>query len=299
MKLKHLHFYAPDTGNAGPNTQNQQTLSTVTPTPFDEIDLDLLDDKARATIIKAKEDFATIAKQAAEAGDLKAKHEVMQGEIDKIRAQANQQPHREQTKELTLEEEIAKVYTDAGIEANQVAKLAKMQTDIFTKFGARMGNSIGSVLQPLQQQTQENAATQTFSELRFSDPRLQNDEVAQATWDKVQKMIGAGQSPSAEVIVNLGKIAYADLLEKDPNAHQQQQQAPPPKPPLNTQTRHTFPGAGHHTILPQRQQQTEQLDSDTQAAIAATGQLWVDQGFRVPGLKTNGSNKQVVTRGSV
>lgn len=242
--------------------------------PFKGVDMDILDDATKAKIETARAKLATVAKSNKEATDWRAKEVAMQKQIDDIRKQSNpQQQQQQQNKTPTLEDEVFQAFKEAGLDDATAKANTKIQMTILGKFGGRMGNNIEQHLIPLQQQTNENAASNMFEEVRSSDSRMQNDEIAQDVWERVEKMVAAGHLPTPEVIRNFGKLAFVDFMEKNPNT-------PLPKiqPPIKLQsqsTRHTFPGAGHSTRLPQQQQSTDDsLDEETRDAIAATVGGW-------------------------
>lgn len=241
--------------------------------PFKDVDMDILDDATKAKIETARGKLATIAKTTKEASDWKTKEAAMQKQIDDIRKQSNPHQQQQQSKTPTLEEEVYDAFKDAGLDDAAAKANTKIQMTILGKFGGRMGSNIEQHLIPLQQQTNENAASNMFEEVRSTDPRMQNDEIAQDVWDRVGKMVAAGHLPTPEVIRNFSKLAYVDFIDKNPNT-------PLPKiqPPIKLQsqsTRHTFPGAGHSTRLPVQQQSTDDsLDEETRDAIAATVGGW-------------------------
>lgn len=276
----------PAAGTADPNEIQD---------PFKGIDLDLLDDATRAKIVEAQKSFATIAKDAKEATGLRAQASVHQAEIEKIRSQAIPTPLQKQSASPTFEDEVRQSYIDAGITDPKVLEAnVKLQMKMFDRFGARIGSTVGKALEPLQANDNNQLATLAFQEVRQTSAYMQNDEVAEAVWSKVQNMVNKGAAPDPAVVANFAKIAYVDFMEKNPNT-------PPPSPPQRTMTtqttRLTFPGAGHSTQLPSaRQVNNDPLDPETSAAVNATIGLWPKhpKGFdpkSVPGAMT-------ITRGN-
>lgn len=271
-------------------------------TPFDEIDLDLLDTNARAAIEKAKTDFATNAKSLEESATHKAKAELLQAEIDKIKATANsnsnpQQQQQQLKSEPTFEDEIRQSLREGGITDPQVLEAnVKLQLKMFDKFGERVGASLGKVLEPIQRGNNETTATQIFSDLRQSNVRMQIDEVAEAVWTKVEGMIKGGHTPTQAVIENFAKIAHADYLDSNPNSPNLQKPTPPVR--QNTSTRFTFPGAGHNPQVRPTGAVDDLggLDAETAAAIGSTKQEWANRGVKVPGVKGGGQGLKI-TRG--
>lgn len=257
--------------------------------PFKDIDRDLLDDEARGKIEAAEAKFFAAFDKSSEIDKLKADH---QKEIDGIRKNSN--PTTTATKTdpapLTMEDEVRAHFKAAGIEDPKVLEAnVKLQMGILSKFGDRMGKTLEGVLQPLQKSQNENAATQAFMELRESDENFAIPEVAQAVWDKVQEYIQGGATPTKELIENLGYIHFGKHMKANPDnkVKIQPRQTTPPRTMPNTQTRHTFPGAGHHAIQPNRQSNNglDPMDSETEAAMLATKQEWVSAGIPVKGMK--------------
>lgn len=268
------------------------------PNPFADIDKDLLDDPTRAKIEAAEKSFATIAKDAKEAQGLRAQQALHQAEIDKIKSQANSQATSvspsDKKGEQTLEDEVRSFYQEAmpGADPKVIEANVKLEMKKMTAFGNRLGNTLGKVIEPLQANDNTQLATNAFQEARQSSPYMQNDEVAEAVWAKVQNMVKNGHAPSAEIVHNFAKIAHVDYLEKNPNAP-----APVPISRMQTQqTRMTFPGAGHSTQLPvTRPTGNDPVDAETAAAVNATIGLWPVQpkGFD----KKSMNNGMHVTRG--
>lgn len=308
MKTKHIKYRPfPEQSDHHvwqPLKQQQQQDPPTPPAdsnavqdPFAGIDLDLLDDATRAKITEAKASFATIAKDAKEAQTLRGQVALHQTEIEKIRAQANNpnpSPLQKQQATPTLEDEIRQAYIDAGVTDQKVLEAnVKLQMKVLGGFGNRLGATVGKALEPLQANDNNQIATQAFQEVRQSSQYMQNDEVAEAVWSKVQNMVKNGHAPSAEVVANFAKIAYVDFIEKNPNT-------PPPTPPRQMQTqqtRLTFPGAGHSSQLPiPRTNQNDSLDAETSAAVNATVGLWPKQPKGFAGAGAN--NGMHVTRGN-
>lgn len=276
-------------------------------TPFDEIDLDLLDTNARAAIVKAKEHFATNAKAIESAATDKARAELLQAEVDKIKATANSHSQQQQQQkqsslqgEPTFEDEVRAQLKAAGItDPNVLEANVKLQLGMFDKFGERVGNTLGKVLEPIQRNNNETTATQIFTDLRQTNSRLQIDEVANDVWAKVDKMVQAGHTPTAEIIANFAKIAHADYLDSNPNSPNLKQQPPPViQQRQNTATRYTFPGAGHNPQVRPTGVVDDigGLDAETAAAIGMTKQEWANRGVKVPGVKGGGAGLKI-TRG--
>lgn len=266
--------------------------------PFAGIDLDLLDDATRAKITEAQKTFATVANQAKEATSLKAQQATMQAEIDKIRAQSNPTPlQKEPPKgEATLEDEVRSFYQEAmpGADPKVIEANVKLEMKKMTAFGNRLGNTLGQVIKPLQENDNNQLAANAFQEARQSSAYMQNDEVAEAVWAKVQNMVKNGHAPSPEIVANFAKIAHVDFMEKNPGANPN---PPPPRQTMQTQqTRLTFPGAGHANQPPTaRPAGNDPMDAETSAAINATIGLWpvTPKGFD----KKSINNGMSVTRG--
>lgn len=271
--------------------------------PFAGIDKDLLDDATRKIIDDAEAKYAPIAKAAAEAETLKAQNAIHVAEIEKIRKNSNpvQQQHQttQRTEEQTFEDEIRTQLKAAGITDPAVLEAnVKLQKGMFENFGKRMGRSVEQVLQPLQQTQFSNEATNAFNELRASDENFTHDEVAQSVWDKVSELIEKGVSVSKETIENLGHIHYGKFMRANPDAKPTKVEIQPrTQQRVNTQTRHTFPGAGHSTTpLKQASNDLEGMDAETAAAMTATKHEWANSGVKVKGLE---GQKQIrVTRGN-
>lgn len=272
-------------------------------TPFDEIDLDLLDKDSRAAVEKAMSVFATNAKLIEGAATDKARAELLQAEVDKIKATANansQQQQQQKSSEPTFEDEIRQSLKEGGIIDPQILEAnVKLQMKMFDKFGERVGASLGKVLEPIQRGSNETAATQMFTELRQSNSRMQIDEVAEAVWTKVDAMIKGGHTPTQGIIENFAKIAHADYLDSNPNSPNLKSTPITPVSRQNNSTRFTFPGAGHNPQLKPVSviDDIGGLDAETAAAIGMTKQEWANRGIKVPGMK-GGASGLKVTRGN-
>lgn len=267
--------------------------------PFKNVDKDLLDDEARGKIEAAEAKYFAAFKKDAEIEKLKADHQV---EIEKIRKNSNpvqQQQQQQRTEEQTFEDEIRTQLKAAGITDPAVLEAnVKLQKGMFENFGKRMGRSVEQVLQPLQQTQFSNEATSAFNDLRDSDTNFAHDEVAQSVWDKVSELIEKGVSVSKETIENLGHIHYGKFMRANPDAKPTKVEIQPrTQQRVNTQTRHTFPGAGHSTTpLKQANNDLEGMDAETAAAMTATKHEWANSGLKVKGLE---GQKQIrVTRGN-
>lgn len=286
-----------------PEQETDDVDPNLPESPFKNVDKDLLDDEARGKIEAAEAKYFAAFKKDAEIEKLKADHAV---EIDKIKKSANSahlqtQQTQQKTEEQTFEDEIRTQLKAAGIVDPGVLEAnVKLQKGMFEKFGQRFGKTIENVLQPLQQTQFANEATSAFNELRADDENFAHDEVAQSVWDKVSELVEKGVNVTKETIENLGHIHYGKFIRANPDAKPEAKITIQPRQQqrMNTQTRHTFPGAGHSATVPIKQANNalEGMDAETAAAMELTQQEWANGGVKVKGLKLQSPLR--VTRGN-
>lgn len=249
---------------------------------FGDFDPDLLDEKSREAWDKGQENLQRMQKLAAKlakGGDTTA----LQNEIQQLRQQLQGQQQQKKTDEPeTIEDKLAAHYRAVGVPEANIPGMVKLNAPMFRDMEARTAEHINGTLAPLHQKIQNQTAATAFEEVTGNDPRFQIPEVSQAIWDKTQAFIKAGVEVDEKVLLNVGRIAYMELMD-DPKMAEKY--ATLPQKQFNTggnmftstrtipttTTRHTYPGAGSHVQQPTKGQRSgiDDLDPDTRAAVTA------------------------------
>jgi hypothetical protein len=306
-KHKYRFFFAPDMGGnlggdssftvddhsgAGTNQQQQQPQGPAS--PFADIDKDLLDDKTRASIEKAEQQFAMIAKEAEEKKQFQSRYDRTQAELDQFKQQAAQSSQQQQQRQIprSMREEVEATMLESGVPANQVKALAEMQTKILEKHEARIRNEMHQEFAPMVGNQLMSNANSAFQSASANDPIgiFAVPEVAQQVWEQTQQMAQRGELVNPEMVKHLGRIHYMQHLENNPNRQSpipnfpgqinQPNMNPNPQPayqPQQQSTRFSYPGAGNFAQRPLQQLQNNRgstLDPDTAAAISAITAGW-------------------------
>lgn len=271
---------------ADPNQgQSQQSTS-----PFADIDKDLLDDKTREAITKAEQQFATIANQAKQSRDFQSRFDQTKAELDRLQNQVTRGeiPSRQQQQAApaTFQDEIFQEYLANNIPEPQAKQLAAMNAKLYDRHAQRITGQIQQNMMPVISNVVDNNARDAFASVQAND-RLgifQNEEVAQQLWDRTQAMAKEGTLVTPEVVQNLGRIYWAQSIEKNgmPTSVNQQQQQQQPMDGFSQnggngqqqQTRFTYPGAGMSVRPLQFQNNNRPVDAETAAAIGATVAGW-------------------------
>lgn len=180
-------------------------------TPFDEIDLDLLDDaaaakvtKAKADYIKAQTDSATLQSQLQQQKELTGR---FQSEADKQRAEL------QQLKQPTKDPFLAKAeqfLAARGTPPEEIQKAAPFYADLFKESVLMAKEQIGADLGPLAGTVILHDAQTQFTAARASIPEIMDDEVSEEVWKFVQQAVQRGEQVPAAAIQNYAKMVYID-----------------------------------------------------------------------------------------
>ncbi len=293
--IKQRFFSAPDgsgTGSPSANqggapVQQQQQESD----PFSAINLDDLDPANRKEIEAAKTKFASL-QQTAKAKEAEAEKHLQaarnfQSRYDQLAAQQQRQQQPDpQAERLAAVEKIL-------VEGGLTPEVAKSQAPIFAKlqeqFSKDVKGEIGRDLAPLGASVMQSQANDAWMQAIQRDQigALQNQEVAQKTWEGVQQLVQAGQPINAETILNLRNIHHTAFLETQ---MQQGNTNMPPTPPTYPQMP-SMPQWGRQGFAAGNFAQLQtpanpnaprhKLDADTQRAIDTVNKQWV--GFKKGG----------------
>lgn len=302
-------------GNQNQQQQNQQQQQQELESPFKGVDLNLLDDAARQAIQRAEQQLKDLHGRASQASAYQSEKDRLTAQVKTYEATLQQlqnqqlQPNQNQQQQqqpLTFEQELEQEYLANGIEGPAAKSLAKMNAKIFHKFGERVQGVQDQRLAPIIGNVVQTNTQNAFNEAMQSDRHglFQNQQVAQAVWERAEQMANAGQLVNAGVLSNLARIFSFDLAEGaglpqvngNQQPQQQQQFFQQNQAPMNQQTRFTFPGAGTYVRPPAQQQQVVD-DPETTAAMAATVAGW---SVKPKQFKDMASNNGVrITRGGI
>lgn len=303
---------APSTGSPPQNQPGQQQqqqeppAAPEIPDPFAGIDMDMLDDRTRREVQKAKDTFATVANTARQASTFQSEadrlktqlaetqRQVQEAADPRTRTQPQQQQQQQQQEPLTLEQETEQYYISQGIDAKMAQQLAKLNAPLFERIEKRTVEAVDKRYTPLVARTLEASATDAFQEAQMNDRvgAFQIPDIAQKVYDRAVEMSQRGQLVDANVLTSLSKIFYFDHLEANGGQfpsqnnvngqiHLQTTPAPvmhpyPTNQPTNMNTRHTYPGAGNVPRLPAQRQTNDApvMSADERAAMEATVSHW-------------------------
>lgn len=280
LSSKVRQFFAPDdVGTGGSGTSSGEKAASAA-TPFDKINLDDLDSETRATIEASKAEFVTLQKNLAEEKESKkrlegvtsqyqSKADAMEAKLKKLSAE---QPSVEEAKIAKIEAILLK----KGVSAEQAKAQAPLFTEMFGEFAAELKGEIGRDLAPLGASVMHQAANVAWQQALQRDKlgALQNQEVAQKTWEAMQHSLNQGQPVTADSILALRNIFHTEFLEN--GGAQQQQQMPQPQQ-LPNYGPPSFGGGGFAPARPQQQDQNapkHAVNADTANAVARTIAYW-------------------------
>ena len=277
-------FLAEDDGGSGGGSSGESGDVTVA-TPFDDIDLDELDETTRGKIVEGKKQFiATLQRSTKLNADLEHTQGLarrFQGEADRAKAEfekitgRTRQGESDPVLEGIRADLKASGYADADVE-----KMAPTFLRMFSTFGNTLKKSIGADLGPMAGKVLEQEATRSFEAAQNLDTlgMLQIPEVAERTWQLVQERIKAGSQSTPEIVANLAKMAFIDHASTKADAGEvielRKSSVPTRKPKEGVNTNFTFPGAARIIpAVPTNQNPNgprTPLNEDTQAALAQT-----------------------------
>lgn len=176
----------------------------------------------------------------------------------------------------------------AGYSPEDATKLAPVFAGMFKKVGAIQTTELGKSLAPMAQTVLAGQATDAWALAQQNDAlgMFQIPEVSQGVWDIVRERVERGEETTPEIILNLGKMAWAD--------HEAAQRAggsggggsgggtgEPPRgilptapPTMRTGGHFSYPGAANFTPIARQVADPNapktELNADTRAALAAT-----------------------------
>lgn len=272
--------------------QQQQGGNQEPPDPFKDLDLDLLDPATRSAIERGRTEMARLNGQAKLASSfqsdrdrLKAEHEKLQQSLHSMQNQQRQHQQQQQRQEPTFEDELIDNLVANGLTPEQAKGAAKLQMGMFERFERRFEGKIGQRLAPVVGQVFDQQAQGAFEEAKQNDHfgAMDIPEVAEAVWKNISELAQQGRQVTPEVAENLTAIYYSRYLREtggqmptngEHQSRQQQSQRPNLPPPVNTNTRYSYPGAGIHARPPQQQQKGTPVSADEAVAMAATTALW-------------------------
>lgn len=283
-----LHFLTPDdgggSGGGGGASGDTKTGEEDIKTPFDDIDLEELDEATRTKITEGKKQFiATLQRTTKLNTDLEHVQSLarrFQGEADKAKAEYEKLTGKgRNSDENPVLEGVKNDLKASGYADADVEKMAPTFLRLFKTFGGAIRTEIGKDLSPMAGSVLAQEATTAFTSAQNNDPlgALQIPEVAEKTWGLVQERIKSGTQTTPVIVANLAKMAFMDYAaEKAAKGETIELRtfntpAKPATPGLNTNF--TYPGSGtvRPTVTPTREgQAVHVLNEDTQNALAST-----------------------------
>lgn len=286
-------FDANDGGGSGGATGDGPSggQADANATPFDDIDLDELDEPTKQALAKAKTAFIEQRGQVATLQLSSEKNEQlarrMQSEADRAKAELQRifgkdgKPPQD-TVDPFLETAKAALQAGGYTEAD-VAKMAPMFATMLASTATATRTQLGKDLLPLAQQVLQQEAQTAFETAKASDGMgvFTTPEVSQKVWDYIIERTKAGQKTTPEIAVNLGRMAFFDWAAAERAAGREVklfggEPVATPAPTTAVRTAFSFPGAGASSILPAVPRVADpsaakhSLNSDTEAALAST-----------------------------
>lgn len=287
-----MYFFAPDDGggngggesNSGQQGQQQQTTIV---TPFDNLNLEELDDTTRAAVEKGKAEFIATSQRATKL-DSDLQHVTglsrrFQADSDRLKVQL-EKLNGTKTPESAdpLLDEVTQQFRAAGYKEEDFNKLAPILSNVIKKAGQQQREQLGRDLAPLATTVLVQEATSAFQAARESnnDPlgMLQDNTVAEKVWTIVQDRISKGQETNIPIVLNLAKMQWVDEMANKAakgEAPTIPKFTPPTIPNMNTGG-FTFPGAGSNGLIAPIPRHVDpnaartNMNEDTQNALAET-----------------------------
>lgn len=291
----------PSAGQAGGGADDGSSGGFQDPTAV-LTDLDDLTPEIRKVIEDSRAGFATLQNQLKQTAadklaeenrrkDFQSKFDQLQSQVKSLNGQTqqNQDPDAQSLKDLE----------DILIAEGVDPKFAPAQARILHKTSAKMAEKlqaqIGKDLQPFASTIVSREAEFAWQQAVATDKTgaLQNPEIAQTIWDKVQLMAQNGQQVNATIVQNLtGMEVFARMQNgtfnpSTPTTQVQQTQQQQQFPNVG---RLTYPGAGNNTTRPvpfDPNAARTTLDPDTDAALQTVYREWNkgDGAVKAPGYR--------------
>lgn len=312
--FKILRFLAPDGGgNSGGGSGDSSNAGTVdVDLLFKDIPFDELDSKTqqalKATQDKLKTSFANLQKQSVDSPENKNRIANLEKQARDFQSSTDQL--KDQLKVLLggspsgtpTEDEYLKSAQDvlrkSGFSEDEVKKNAPVYVNLLKSQLSIFKTELGRDIRPMAASVIMGEAQTAFESALDSDAsgRLAIPEVAQTVWEKVQERAKQGGQVTSDLVINLGKIAYADHADK---LRGEGKDVPIPAPrssstaSMNTGG-FTFPGAGRvgsgmSPVVRHSDQNTAKttMNADTEAAVEVTFKnLYRDTGVAPKHLKS-------------
>ena len=281
-----MHFLEENTGGGSGGGASGGGSGETPPTPFDDIALDELDEPTRQAIEKGKKDFIATLQRANKLDvDLAHAQELsrrFQGDADRAKAEYEKITGKQKgggDEPNPLLDGIRADLKASGYKDEDVEKMAPTFIRMFNTFGGTLKSAIGKDLGPLASTVLTQEATSAFEMAQGNDPMgmLQIPEVAEVAWKHVQERIKTGQQTSADIVLNLAKMAYMDHAAAKAAKGEPIEftVVPASTDRKSMNTTFSYPGAGRISptiaAIPQDGKGAKTvLNSDTAAALAST-----------------------------
>lgn len=270
-------FLFPDAGGGsgagalGPAANGAGASAAKDPleTAFDNLPWDELDSDSRTKLEEVKKlSVATLQQKKKAEDDLVRQTDLskrFQSDHDRIKAELDGKSKQQQQNQpdpyvAAVHEELMQ----AGYDPANADKLAPVFAGMFKKIGVIQKKEIGTDLAPMAGAVLGNQATQAFQEASQVDQlgMFQVPEIAQSVWDVVVERTKRGEATTTDLVLNLGKMAWADRVVAERAAGREM--APitsnlsktPPLPNMNSGA-FNFPGSGGSSFTPTIQQQRD------------------------------------------
>lgn len=293
LRAKMRPHYEDDAGKKLEGQQQQQQQDVKVETPFDKIDMDLLDDATKGQVEKAKADFIRVQAEATSFKTKADQADAYQKELQQLQTgmrHQQQTQQQQQNQPPSFEQRIEKMYIDEfGATPEQAKQHAKIQGRIAREMGTDVRQFVDGRVGPLAGNIAMQEASQEFAALDYhpevGEILRDNPELKQTMWEKTTAYVEAGNQVTNDFLVNLAKIVSFGhnsgsqrTTVTQPALQQQQVQG----------TRYTFPGAGHSVKTPIRGVQQTQMDPETAAAAEQTRLMMKSGGTALPKITRNG-----------
>ncbi len=262
-------FNKPDEQSGGGDPNVEPKIND----PFEGLDLELLDDKTKEAVTKAKAELAKIATLEKEKKQFQSGYDQAMDAMGKLQSQLEQQqqPKDKSDPNAALIEDLYEEYRKQGVSDEVARKAAQSQAAVYRVTSKHLHSEISRSIAPVVSAVGEHSVQSAFEQARSVSSHLQVPDVAQEVWELVEKNARDGNLMDAGTIASIAKIKYLDFLENNPERATEFLPMKPTeaKPP----TKFNFPGAvaGNVTRPTAVTGKTQKpVSADVAAAVATT-----------------------------
>lgn len=221
-----MFFSSPDAGagsggggktSGAPNGGGNANDTDLDPKLFESLPWDELDDATKATLEKIKTgSLATLQSKQNLNQEFQRVDKLARGfqsEKDRLEAELKKtQPKQPQNQDDPILTACREELETAGYKPDEAERLAPVFANMFSKVGAIQTKELGKSLAPMAAQVLASQANDAFVAALQQDQlgMFQIPEVQQAVWDLVRQRVDKGMETDAAIVLNLGKMAWAD-----------------------------------------------------------------------------------------